>query len=280
MENEVAGRRRRGIGKRRRRTQRRRENEEPMGRRKRKRKRLTGAAVVALANSSTTTLSMMRREGGANHLHMGNRFNSYHRLFMKSCTMRYAAHVFDDSQYQKHLKQNPTLDGDEVVRKIITTLTSLRYIFLYPFQLDTLKLILPTIYPYIYRKSWNEHQSMILKNHKMSKIYEEVFFRAPRRFGKTLTLAIYCLAVLVNVQKDRERPFHIAVFAITSDASKRFIEECAIQWAQIDRRNDYEFYRTAEKIMIIKKSDSSDRRVISSFCGSGGVRSPFFCFFF
>ena len=41
-----------------------------------------------------------------------------------------------------------------------------------------------------------------------------------------MTLAYTCMAIMVNVDKDHHRPFDIAVFATTKDASKRFIDEC------------------------------------------------------
>lgn len=203
-------------------------------------------------------------------------FKNYHesRIDEKGHKIRMETFFSHESELY-HKKQAPN-QGDEIYKGIMTTLTHLKKISLYGYQLDFCKLCMPPLFKYIYKNEWQHNRENILKRHGMTDVYDEVLFTSPRRMGKTITLAFYCLAVAVNVKKDPYRPFVIAVFATTKDASKRFVDECEIGWGQIDKNDDFYMYKKASQIILVNKKDFSDIRHIIAYCGSGTVSFTFF----
>jgi len=198
-------------------------------------------------------------------------FLKYHRSIYKEISLDYVMENINTPNSRKHKLMKIPNKGDLVIRRIIRTITNLKGISLYDYQLDFVKVVLPTLFKYIYRDEWNKDRVDILARHGMKDIYDEVFFNSARRMGKTITLAYTCLSVMVNVEKDFHRPYTIAVFATTKDASKRFVDECELGWKNIDKNNEFYYERKASEIKITKKNDQSDVRVMTSYCGSGPV---------
>jgi len=181
----------------------------------------------------------------------------------------------DTPESRIYQKRKKTKEGDAVIKGIIKTVTNLKNITLYSYQLDFIKVIIPTLFKQIYREEWKHDRQRILESHGMESTYEEVFFTSPRRMGKTITLGYACLAILVNVKKKLGRPYKIAVFATTKDASIRFIDECEMGWKNLDLADKYHFDRTATKITITNKDDPTDVREMIAFCGRGPVSTLF-----
>lgn len=170
-------------------------------------------------------------------------------------------------------KQQP-FEGDNVIKSIIFTLTNLKTISLYSFQLDFLKLVIPTLFKSIYPE-WREKSNFILKRNGMmpGTGYDEMFFRAARRMGKTLTLAFFALAVMISVIKHVTRDYKIAVFSATARNSKMFIDECANSWKELPDSitSKFKFERTSEFIRLTKKNNPKDIRMMQSYIGQGPV---------
>ncbi len=198
-------------------------------------------------------------------------FLKYHRSYLYDLDRRYSMNIIDTPNSRKFLIDSIQNRGDNVIKGIIKTITSLKGIELYAYQLDFVKVIIPTLFKYIYKGEWKHKREEILKRHGMDDVYDEVFFTSPRRMGKTITLAYSCLSIISNFLKDPNRPLRIAVFATGMDASKRFIDECELGWRNINVKNEFYYERTANEIKITKKSDPSDIRFITAFCGSGPV---------
>jgi len=201
----------------------------------------------------------------------------YHNQYYEDVDDNYMRNIFDNSRFEldnNDLSKNN--NTDEIVEGIVRTVTNLKSMNLYSYQLDFIKLCIPTLFKYIFRNRWNKERDKILKTYGFTGIYDEMFFVSPRRMGKTLSLAIFCISVIVNIAKDEMRPFLIAVFATTLDSAKRFIDECEFNWKQIDKKDKYHFSRKAFEINIINKSDPTDKRRIVAFCGSGHVSFSLF----
>jgi hypothetical protein len=198
-------------------------------------------------------------------------FENYHGQFYREKIKDYNYRNVDTPTSRMYLLKEIPNKGDVVVNGIIRTITNLRSIELYPYQLDFVKVIIPTLFKYIYKNEWNTKRREILARHGMKEIYDEVFFISPRRMGKTITLGYTCLAIAVNMTKDQIRPFDIAVFATTRDASRRFIEECGLGWKNIDINHKFYIDQTASQITLTNKRDPTDIRYIKSFAGSGVV---------
>jgi len=162
-------------------------------------------------------------------------------------------------------------DGHKTIENIRETINTLKTIDLYNYQRDFIRICMVTLMYYIYKKVWSRKMVEIMDHFGLTKIFYEVLFVAPRRMGKTLTLAIFCMSVIINVAKNELRPFSIAVFATTKDAAKRFIDECDTHWSQLNKSGKFEYTRTAFSIVIESKNDSSDKREIIAYCGSGNV---------
>jgi len=202
-------------------------------------------------------------------------FYKYHESFLKDRTKDYVYRNVDTPTSRLYLLKDIPNRGDKVVEGIIRTTTNLRGIELYPYQLDFVKVIVPTLFKYIYKNEWNTKRREILERHGMDEVYDEVFFTSPRRMGKTITLGYTCLAIATNMIKDPLRPFDIAVFATTKDASKRFIDECDLGWRNIDINHKFYFDKTASQITLTNKRDQDDIRIIKAFCGSGPVSKEY-----
>jgi len=201
-------------------------------------------------------------------------FRAYHHNFIQEKRKYYLARTTSDKSAKEYLaKKYKISNGDQVIRGIIQTLTNLKHIRLYDYQLDFIKIALPTIFKYIYRNEWMTNKPEILKKHKIEqgKEYDEMFFVSARRMGKTLVVAQLSLALCVNIKKNPLRPFTIAVFASTKDSAKRFISECVIGWKNIDKANNFYFHPTSEFIIMVNKNDMDDIRIIQCFCGRGSV---------
>jgi hypothetical protein len=198
-------------------------------------------------------------------------FDNYHRQFYSEKFKDYNYRNVDTPTSRMYLLKEIPNKGDTVVNGIIRTITNLRSIELYPYQLDFVKVIIPTLFKYIYKDEWNTNRREILARHGMKEVYDEVFFISPRRMGKTITLGYTCLSIAANMIKDPIRPFDIAVFATTRDASKRFIDECALGWKNIDINYKFYFEKTASQITLTNKKNPTDIRYIKSFAGSGVV---------
>ena len=195
-------------------------------------------------------------------------FYKYHNEYTKFKKKDYLMRIIESTESKKYRLRDLPNEGDEVVKGIIRTLTHLKKITLYGYQLDFAKLVVPTFFKHIYRKDWTNHRDEILDRHGYDEIYDEIFFRAARRTGKTLTLAVIVDALAANVTKNDYRPFIIAVFAVTQPASKRFIDECELAWANIDIRYKYYMTRTSDRIILRNKNDPRDIRIIICYCSA------------
>jgi len=199
-------------------------------------------------------------------------FMEYHKKLHDNKSLDYNMNIIDTPESRKYKVQQIPNKGDIVLKGIIRTLNNLKRISLYDYQLNFVKVVIPTLFKYIYRDEWREKREEILFRHGMADTYDEVFFTSPRRMGKTITLAYTCMAIMVNVHKDYHRDFDIAVFATGIDASKRFIDECELGWKNLDKNSEFYFQRTATQIKITRKSDPGDIRIMNAYCGSGPVR--------
>jgi len=198
-------------------------------------------------------------------------WNSYHKEFLNNLRKEYVMRNIDTQESKKYLMKNDKDEADAVVENIIKTITNIKGITLYTYQLNFVKVIIPTLFKKIYRKVWKQKRNEILEEHGMDDVYDEVCFRSPRRMGKTITLAYTALSIVTNMTKMEHRPFRCAVFATTKDASIRFIDECELGWNNIDTAKNFIYSRRATKIKIIRKNDPSDVREIEAYCGSGCV---------
>jgi len=163
-------------------------------------------------------------------------------------------------------------EADRVYRNIIDTITNLSSITLYEYQLNMARLAEATLMQYIYRKVWARKKQEILDNHGFTDVEDTLLVHAPRRAGKTLTLAVWVLSVATNVEKDEVRNFRIAVFATGEDAAVLFLEECKTQWKQINRKHKFHMHSKRMAIYLISKEDPTDIRIIQAYCGTGDVR--------
>jgi len=201
------------------------------------------------------------------------RFGNWSQNFYHKKRHQYAMSTIDTVESHIYKLKRRPFEGDDVYRGILYTVTHLRDITLYNFQLDFIKTILPPLFKYIYRNEWKEQSGEILRRHNYKSVYDEVFFRAERRMGKTLTLSFFCLSVVANVTKERQRAFKVAVFAVTEPNAKMFIDECENNWKQLPNsiRGQFHFVRTSIRITLTRKSDISDVRIIQAYIGNGPV---------
>ncbi len=163
---------------------------------------------------------------------------------------------------------------DNVYRNVIDTITNLRTITLYQYQLDMARLSQSTTIKYVYKQIWAKRKADIMQRHGMTVIEDTFFVWAPRRTGKTMTLAVFCLAVATNVQRNDYRKFRIAVFATGETAALEFLEECNVRWGQINRNHKFEVSRKANSMEFTSLDDPTDIRKIRAYV-SGEVCSFF-----
>ena len=198
-------------------------------------------------------------------------FSQIHSNWYDKCKKDQSMILLDTDESRKYRSRRIPNEGDMILENIIHTCTNMDNFSLYPYQQDFIKTCLVPLFKFIYRGEWNKNRKQILQRNNVIGVYSEVLFKSPRRMGKTITLAIFCIAVASNINKDPTRPYHIAVFATTQDASKRFIDECEIYWNLIDKRHEFKFDRRAYMIIITNLKDQNDQRFIIAYCGSGAV---------
>lgn len=195
-------------------------------------------------------------------------YTTYNKMYKMLVVKEYLNTLKNENGSKLSTTEECTTKADVVIRNIILTLTNLDNICLYQYQLDMTKIALSTLIKYIYRKVWDSCQDEVLKRHGMSINREFFLVIAPRRAGKTLTLAIFTLAICVNVEKEWPRGFKIAVFATGSTSAEMFINECMIQQAQMPKlRQQFKIYARKDMITLIRISDPEDIRYIQAYCG-------------
>lgn len=87
--------------------------------------------------------------------------------------------------------------GDTTLANIHKTLESFGNYKRAPHQALFHKKSIITCLPHIYKGEWEWNKGRVLKQHSISKINHEVFIIAPRRFGKTIAIAMLVAALLL-----------------------------------------------------------------------------------
>jgi len=198
-------------------------------------------------------------------------FISSHKTVLKSFT----------TIYDKLMLYNPTrntcltddellLRGDNVVQSIIWSLTTLKNFKLHPYQLHFCQVAVTTMMYHFYRDVWNTQKDAIFKRHHMAVEESSFFLRAPRRMGKTITLAIFCMCIITNVVNDPVTPFTINVFAVSKSSATMFLSACANYWYRINKSSEFNIVVHQNCIRVTRISDPSDVRYVLAFC-SGDV---------
>jgi len=249
------------------------EMEDDVSRRRRFYQERTSGTSPRLGLARNSPIPLVDEQYPINRTRSIRRFGNWHQNYYHKMRQLYAMTSVDTLESRiYHAKRRP-FEGDEVYRGILYTVTNLRDIKLYNYQLNFIKTILPPLFKYLYRNEWKEQSQEILRRHNYKTVYDEVFFRAERRMGKTLTLSFFCLSVVANVTKERQRAFKVAVFAVTEPNAKMFIDECENNWKQlpISIRGQFDFVRTSIRITLTRKTDSNDVRIIQAYIGNGPV---------
>lgn len=202
-------------------------------------------------------------------------YDYMHKQRRRTLKEIYKHNVISSPEARIYKETQKSKNGDKVIQGILESLSNLKGFRLYTYQLQFIKVCIPVLLKYIYRDIWNTDREDILKRNNFDRVYPEVFFRSPRRMGKTITLAFFCLAVVSNILYDPRRPYQISVFATTKDASSRFINECIIGWPKTNRYSDFNYDASASKFEITSYENAKDLRRIVSFC-TGAVS----CFIF
>ena len=184
----------------------------------------------------------------------------------KTLKKRYKCNILSSTESRIFKESEKSKNGDKVIEGIMETLSNLKGFRLYTYQLQFIKVCIPVLLKYIYRDIWNTDREDILKRNNIDRIYPEVFFRSPRRMGKTITLAFFCLAVISNILYDPRAPYKISVFATTKDASSRFINECIIGWPKTNKTKLFGNTANAFNFTIHNHSNILDDRKIKAFC--------------
>lgn len=208
------------------------------------------------------------------------RFNN----LCKDHKKRRDAHYYNNTAITENAiayrKKRKPMEGDDVIKGILYTLTNLKTIHLYDFQLDFLKIVMITLLKWIYRAEWDVKANKVLKRNglKRGTGYDEVFFTAARRMGKTLTLSFFCLATMLNVIKHEPRDYRIAIFSVSLESAKMFLSECINSWKELPPliKNKFKIDITATQIKITRISNPEDVRVMKSYVGSGEVSFIFY----
>lgn len=170
--------------------------------------------------------------------------------------------------------------GDLRYKRIVHALTRTDPIRLLPYQLDFVRACMTPTLPQIYGDEWVRDRAGVLARHGIDNFYEEVFYIASRRMGKTLTMAMFAVAYALSIPSDGSHPFRIAIFSVNKDAALRFIEECRVVMRSIDPAllDEFEISGKADRIVFRSRTDPNDVRTITSYPGRGNVRCLFFCF--
>lgn len=164
--------------------------------------------------------------------------------------------------------------GDERYKRIVHALTHTNPIRLLPYQLDFVRACMTPTLPQIYDDEWQRDRAGVLKRHGINSYYEEVFYIASRRMGKTLTMALFAVAYALSIPSDGTHPYRIAIFSVNKDAALRFVEECRTVMRSVDPAlcDEFDISGKADRIVFRSRADPSDVRTITSYPGRGNVR--------
>jgi len=183
-------------------------------------------------------------------------------------------HLIESIASNVYIQSQNESKGISFVRRMVYTMNNLRDFDLYDYQLDVIKMFLPTQVEKIYGKRYTLDKKSVLKEQGYSQDYNEMLFTAARRFGKTFVLALFAIAIMCNTTKTPGESYKVAVFATSDSNAKLFIKECNRQWKQLpaDIRERYTKTENATSIRLVNENDPEDVREMTSFPGSGTVR--------
>ena len=166
-------------------------------------------------------------------------------------------------------------EGMERYKNIVRLLTTTRNVSLFPYQMAIAKDCIHNSLAKIYGSStFDKYKDTILEMHRQDKETNELFVSSARRVGKSLTVSLCFMSILLSVPGHASgRPFTMAVFSVTKESSKCFIKECIIHLNNLDRDylKQFEINCYTETIVVINRRNRRDVRIMRGLCGKGNV---------
>lgn len=156
--------------------------------------------------------------------------------------------------------------GDEILEMLNTTLDSFKphraahqVIFHRHFLLSCL--------PKIYGEEWEQMAPTVLARMGLREIKQETLVVTPRRYGKTISVAMFCAAMIYCVPD-----LEIGIFSTGKRAAGKLMDKTWQFFMQLDGWRDMVVKKNAETAEIRDPRIPGDKRVLSSYPGTTKVR--------
>jgi hypothetical protein len=131
---------------------------------------------------------------------------------------------FQKQYYLEH-KKDIFYEGDEAMKLFVDIMTTIPNYEPFEYQLTLMNVIVEITIPIFYPDLWKEHKNRILKDYGYKKICSIISSSASRREGKSTTLIMAAVALLLSAVRKKGYRFGIGIVSINFEASKKVIRD-------------------------------------------------------
>lgn len=139
-------------------------------------------------------------------------------------------------------------------------------------QIDMHQAYIAACLPKIFQETWQRDSDAIKRRYGVQKLEQEVLVLAPRRSGKTVSVGMFCAALLVSVPS-----LEISIFATAQRTAAKLLKEVrtyveqAIEYFNLT--NEWKILKRSAETIIYQGADGSER-IVSCYPSSSSVSIP------
>ncbi len=163
----------------------------------------------------------------------------------------------------KIMNKTSKSSGDEVLAKLRRTLDSLGFVR-HEYQIDFHEEFIKSCLPKIYQAEWEMEYDRILRDFGLTKLQQETLIICPRRYGKTMSVAMFCAAFLWCVPE-----CEIAIFSTGQRTARKLMALILRMLLRIPGFEDRLRTKNAENIVL--SFGPYDERKLSCYPGTVAV---------
>ncbi len=168
----------------------------------------------------------------------------------------------EDSDLEEDEDDEPTCDGERRFKKLKETIDMIFQISGLRKEASTMMFIetfMNASAHLVYGEAdWETHKAKFFRKNRMTRLARMVCIVAPRRFGKTIAIAIFALAMVLTVPS-----LPIAIFSTNQRTAQWITKQCARWLSQFPRGNERTCTVSTNLIAVISEEAISECRTAS-----------------